>query len=67
MDSPTPKTGPGAWLRRFHTDEGGVAMTEYIIVFTFVTIGTTLSLLGTTAAIRGYRDFLVWWMTHPGV
>ena len=54
-------------LAQFHTDEDGVAMTEYIIVFTLVSFGATLSLLGVAVYVKGYRDFLVWWLSHPAV
>lgn len=54
-------------LNRFHSEEDGVAMTEYIIVFTLVSFGATLSLLGVAVYVKGYRDFLVWWLSHPAV
>lgn len=54
-------------LKRFHTEEDGVAMTEYIIVFTLVSFGATLSLLGVAVYVKGYRDFMVWWLSHPAV
>lgn len=54
-------------LRTLHEDEGGVAMTEYIIVFSAVSFGATLALIGVAAYVKAYRDFLVWWMTHPAV
>jgi hypothetical protein len=50
-----------------HEDEGGVAMTEYIIVFSAITFGATLALISVAAYVKAYRDFLVWWMTHPAV
>lgn len=56
-----------ALMERFHADESGVAMTEYIIVFTLMSFGATLSLLIVTIFIKGYRDFLVWWLGHPMV
>jgi len=56
-----------AALDRFHQDESGVAMTEYIIIFTLISFGSTVALLGTAAYIKGYRDFLVWWLGHPVV
>ena len=54
-------------LQRFHDDESGVAMTEYIIVFSLISLGATISLLGTAVYVKGYRDFLVWWLAHPAV
>lgn len=54
-------------LESFHRDESGVAMTEYIIIFTLISFGATVGLLGTAAYIKGYRDFLVWWFTLPAV
>lgn len=54
-------------LRRLHRDEGGIAMTEYIIVFTCVSFGATLALIGIAAYVKAYRDFLVWWLTHPAI
>jgi Flp pilus assembly pilin Flp len=56
-----------AHLERFHADESGVAMTEYIIVFSLLSLGATISLIIVTAFIKGYRDFLVWWLGHPMV
>lgn len=54
-------------LKRFHDDESGVAMTEYIIIFSMISFGATLALLGTAVYVKGYRDFLVWWLAHPAV
>lgn len=54
-------------LQRFHDDEAGVAMTEYIMVFTLISFGATIALLGTAVYVKGYRDFLVWWLSHPAV
>ncbi|QED27508.1 hypothetical protein FRD01_09695 [Microvenator marinus] len=54
-------------LKRFHSDESGVAMTEYIIVFSLISLGATISLLSTAVYVKGYRDFLVWWLAHPAV
>ena len=54
-------------VRRFHEDEEGVAMTEYIIVFSLITIGSTIALIGTGYYIKGYRDFMVFWMSSPAV
>lgn len=53
--------------RRLAEDESGIAMTEYIIVFSLVTIGATTALLGTAAYIKAYRDFMVWWLAHPAI
>jgi Flp pilus assembly pilin Flp len=64
------KSWPGMmWqtLKRIHEDEGGVAATEYVIVLSTVTVSSTLSLIGVAAYVKGYRDFLVWWLTHPAV
>lgn len=54
-------------IQHFHQDEAGVAMTEYIIVFSLVSLGATISLIGTAVYVKGYRDFLVWWLAHPAV
>ncbi|MGM0557698.1 MAG: Flp family type IVb pilin [Myxococcota bacterium] len=54
-------------LERFHADESGVAMTEYIIIFSLLSLGSTISLIVVTTYIKGYRDFLVWWLGHPMV
>jgi len=54
-------------IRQFHQDEEGVAMTEYIIVFSLISFGATISLLSTAVYVKGYRDFLVWWLAHPAV
>lgn len=51
----------------FHQDDSGVAMTEYIIVFTLISFGATIALLATAVYIKAYRDFLVWWLGHPAV
>lgn len=42
-------------------------MTEYIIVFSLISFGATIALLGTAVYIKAYRDFLVWWLGHPAV
>lgn len=42
-------------------------MTEYIMVFTLISFGATLSLLSCAVYVKGYRDFLVWWLSHPAV
>ena len=54
-------------LQRFHAEEDGVAMTEYIMVFTLISFGATLALLACAIFVKGYRDFLVWWLAHPAV
>jgi Flp pilus assembly pilin Flp len=54
-------------LDSFHRDTSGVAMTEYIMVFTLISFGSTVALLATAAYIKAYRDFLVWWLGHPAV
>lgn len=54
-------------IQQFHHNEAGVAMTEYIIVFSLVSLGATISLIGTAVYVKGYRDFLVWWLAHPAV
>jgi Flp pilus assembly pilin Flp len=51
----------------FHRDDSGVAMTEYIIVFTLISFGATVALIATAVYIKAYRDFLVWWLGHPAV
>ena len=52
-------------LRALHEDEGGVAMTEYLIVFSGVSLGSTVAILSVAVYVKGYRDFLIWWLTHP--
>lgn len=54
-------------LQALHGDQSGVAMTEYLVVFSLVTFTAAVSLLTTAAFVRGYRDFLVWWLAHPAV
>lgn len=54
-------------LRRLHDDESGVAATEYLIVFSLITFGATLALIGTASFVKAYRDFLVWWFAHPAI
>lgn len=54
-------------VKRLHQEDSGVAMTEYIIVFSGISFGATLALISVAAYIKGYRDFLVWWLTHPAV
>lgn len=50
-----------------HNEESGIAMTEYIIVFASVSFGATLALISVAAYVKGYRDFMVWWLTHPAI
>lgn len=54
-------------LHRLHDDEAGVAATEYIIVFSLLSLGATIALIGSAVYVKGYRDFLVWWLAHPAV
>lgn len=54
-------------LRRLHDDESGVAATEYIIVFSLLSLGATIALIASAVYVKGYRDFLVWWLAHPAV
>lgn len=56
-----------AALKRLHNDESGVAATEYIIVFSLISFGSTLALLSTAVYVKAYRDFLVWWLSHPAI
>ena len=56
-----------ALLRRLHEDESAVAATEYIIVFTLVTFGSTIAMLVTLTYIKANRDFTLWWFAHPAV
>lgn len=54
-------------IEALHNDERGVASTEYIIIFSLITFGATLALMSTSAFVKAYRDFLVWWLAHPAV
>ena len=54
-------------VKQFNRDEEGVAMTEYIMIFSLVSVGATLALLSTAVYVKAYRDFLVWWLAHPAV
>lgn len=54
-------------LQRLHSEEDGVAMTEYIMVFTLISFGATIALISVSVYVKGYRDFLVWWLAHPAV
>ena len=51
----------------FHQDESGIAMTEYIIVFTAVSMASIMAIIWTAAYVKAYRDFLLWWLAHPAV
>ena len=51
----------------FHDDESGVAMTEYIMVFTVVSMASVMAIIWTAAYVKAYRDFLLWWLAHPAV
>lgn len=57
----------GDALRHLHNDESGVAATEYIIVFSLISFGSTIALLATAVYVKAYRDFLVWWLSHPAI
>ncbi len=57
----------GNALRCLHEDESGVAATEYIIVFSLISFGSTIALLATAVYVKAYRDFLVWWLSHPAI
>lgn len=54
-------------LEMLHSEESGIAMTEYIIVFSSVSFGATVALISVASYVKGYRDFMVWWLTHPAV
>lgn len=54
-------------LTRLHGDESGVAYTEYLIIFSLISIGATIALISTAVYVKAYRDFLVWWLAHPAV
>lgn len=54
-------------LEMLHSEESGIAMTEYIIVFTSISFGATIALISVASYVKGYRDFMVWWLTHPAV
>ncbi len=57
----------GRVFEGFHQDDSGVAMTEYILVFTLISFGATVALIATAMYIKAYRDFMVWWFGHPAV
>ena len=42
-------------------------MTEYIIVFTAVSMASIMAIIWTAAYVKAYRDFLLWWLAHPAV
>lgn len=67
MKNSTPLSILMSRLAQLHGDEEGVAMTEYILIFTLITFGGTLALIATAAYVKAYRDFLVWWLAHPAV
>ena len=54
-------------LHELDDDDRGVAYTEYIIVFSLVSFGATVALLGSAAYVKAYRDFMIWWLAHPAV
>lgn len=54
-------------LANFHREESGVAATEYIIVFSLVSLICTISILNATFYVKGYRDFMIYWLAHPAV
>ena len=54
-------------LRAFHQNEEGVAATEYIIVFSLISFFCTLAIFGSAYYVKGYRDFLLYWLSHPAV
>lgn len=54
-------------LARLHHEESGVAYTEYLIIFSLISIGATIALISTAVYVKAYRDFLVWWLAHPAV
>jgi len=54
-------------LAAFHEGEEGVALTEYVIIFSLISFGATLSLISVAVYVKAYRDFLVFWLTHPAV
>lgn len=69
-DTTTPETAAGALadvLRAFHRDQSGVAMTEYIMVFTLISFGATVGLFASAAYVKAYRDFMVWFLGLPAV
>ena len=51
----------------FHNEEEGVASTEYIIVFSLMTVGASIATLASAYYIKGYRDFMLYWLSHPAV
>jgi hypothetical protein len=51
----------------FHNNDSGVAMTEYILVFTVVSMASVMAIVWTAAYVKAYRDFLIWWLAHPAV
>ncbi len=67
MTISTMAKGLASRLRDLDDDERGVAMTEYIIIFSLVSFGATVALMGSAAYVKAYRDFMVWWLAHPAV
>lgn len=67
MTKPTLITSLLRRLAEFHGDEDGVAMTEYVLIFSLITFGGAMALIATAAYVKAYRDFLVWWLAHPAV
>lgn len=51
----------------FHNEEEGVASTEYIIVFSLLSFGVTIATLASAYYVKGYRDFMLYWLSHPAV
>ena len=54
-------------LLAFHRDEEGVAATEYIMIFTLISFICTLAILNSAYYVKGYRDFMIYWLAHPAV
>ncbi|MFB6262078.1 MAG: Flp family type IVb pilin [Bradymonadaceae bacterium] len=67
MDIQSRDQRPADLLERFHRDESGVAMTEYLIIFVLVAFGATLALIVVAAFVKAYRDFMMWYLGHPMV
>ncbi len=54
-------------VKQLDRDERGVAMTEYIMIFSLVSFGAMIALFSTAVYVKAYRDFMVWWLAHPAV
>ena len=54
-------------LDEFHREESGVAATEYIIVFSLISLICTIAILNATFYVKGYRDLMIYWLAHPAV